>query len=105
MSKLYELIDNEIKRRNSSKQDILNYITEKYISRYDDITSESKFISELILKRLIAYRKEHPDINYNKTMGLIIYKYVRELVIKIREIKSTWFGKILFFFFKKYMIK
>ena len=45
MSKLYELIDNEIKRRNSSKQDILNYITENYISRYDDITSESKFIS------------------------------------------------------------
>ena len=33
MRKLHELIDNEIKRRNSSKQDILNYITENYISR------------------------------------------------------------------------
>jgi len=106
MSKLYELIDNEINRRNSSKQDILNYITEKYINKYDkDITSESKFISELILERLIAYRKEHPDSNYNKTMGLIMYKYVGDIVIEIRDIKSTWLGKILFFFFKRYMIK
>ena len=105
MRKLHELIDNEIKRRNSSKQDILNYITENYISRYDDITSESKFISDLILEKLISYRKVYPDNNYDDTMDLIMYKYVENLVITIRDIKSTWLGKTLFFFFKRYMIK
>ena len=106
MSKLYELVDNEINRRNSSKQDILDYIAEKYISKYDDeIISESKFISEIILEKLIEYRKTHPDANYNKTMGLIMYKYVSDLVIEIRDIKSTFLGRVLFFFFKKYMIK
>lgn len=106
MGKLYELIDNEIKRRNSSKQDILDYIAEKYISRYDDdITSESKFISEIILEKLIEYRKEHPNTNYNKTMGLVMYKYVSDIVIEVRDIKSSLLGKILFFFFKRYMIK
>ena len=106
MSKLYELVDNEINRRNSSKQDILDYIAEKYISKYDDeIISESKFISEIILEKLIEYRKTHPDANYKKTMGLIMYKYVSDLVIEIRDIKSTFLGRVLFFFFKKYMIK
>ena len=106
MSKLYELVDNEIQRRNSSKEDILEYIATKYVSKYDDeITSDSKFISELILEKLIDYRKEHPDANYNKTMGLVMYKYVSDLVIEIRDIKSTLLGRILFFFFKKYMVK
>ena len=107
MRKLHELIDNEIKRRNSSKQDILNYITEKYINKYDkDISSsESKFISDLILEKLISYRKVYQDNNYDDTMDLIMYKYVENLVITIRDIKSTWLGKILFFFFKRYMIK
>lgn len=106
MSKLYELIDNEIRRRNTSKQEMLDYITEKYISRYDElITSESKFISEIVLEKIIEYRKEHPDTKYNKTLGLTMHKYVYDVVVEIKDIKSSFFKNILFFFFKKYMIK
>ena len=107
MRKLHELIDNEINRRNSSKQDILNYITEKYINKYnkDISSSESKFISDLILEKLISYRKVYPDSNYDNAMDLIMHKYVENLVNTIRDIKSTWLGKMLFFFFKRYMIK
>jgi len=106
MSKLYELIDNEIKEKGSSKKEILDYINKKHISNYGkEITSETKFISELVLKKIIKYRKEHPGSNYNKTIGLIVYKYVGELVTEIRDIKSNIFTRILFFFFKKRMVK